>query len=316
MELPRGPAPPSGDPSNADLDAEIGEPEVEELSAAPTDEDGHPPAAAGPPRRRPSETLNRLLWAFPAIALAIFVVVAGGAVFAATMVAFSWIGLVELFRMTAAAKPFQLVAFAATAGMIIAAELGDSFQMVLAGVAFFPVLVASASRRESLRNITISIAVTIFAIIWIGLPFAHAVLLRGLPDHGAALVIDVLVATFVADTFAYLGGRAVGQRPLAPLISPNKTVEGLAIGILGGTLGFWIAGLYQDWLSGTDALLLGFCIALIAPLGDLFESMIKRDLDFKDSGAVFGPHGGMLDRLDAVMFTIVGAYYLSLAIVY
>jgi phosphatidate cytidylyltransferase len=159
-------------------------------------------------------------------------------------------------------------------------------------------------------------AVTVFAIVWIGLPFAHAVLLRDLPDHGGALLIDVLVATFLADTCAYIGGRMFGQRPLAPSISPNKTVEGMVVGIVGGTLGFWIAALYQDWLSGTDALLMGFFVASLAPAGDLFESMIKRDLAIKDSGRLFGPHGGLLDRLDAVLFTVVAGYYLSLAIVY
>jgi phosphatidate cytidylyltransferase len=207
------------------------------------------------------------------------------------------------------------VAFATVAGMIIAAHFGDSFQMVLVGVAFFPVMLLSAMNRESLRNVTASMAVTVFAIVWIGVPFAHAVLLRDIPDHGAALLVDVLIATFLVDTCAYVGGRMLGERPLAPRISPNKTVEGLVVGIVGGTAGFWFAGLYQDWLSGTDALLMGVCIALLAPLGDLFESMIKRDLDVKDAGNVFGPHGGLLDRLDAVLFTVVAGYYLSLAIV-
>jgi phosphatidate cytidylyltransferase len=177
------------------------------------------------------------------------------------------------------------------------------------------VMLVAAMARDSLRNVTASMAVTVFAIVWIGVPFAHAVLLRDLPDHGAALLVDVLVATFLVDTCAYAGGRMLGERPLAPRISPNKTVEGLVVGIVGGTAGFWFAGLYQDWLSGTDALLMGICIALLAPLGDLFESMIKRDLDVKDAGSVFGPHGGLLDRLDAVLFTVVAGYYLSLAIV-
>jgi phosphatidate cytidylyltransferase len=258
----------------------------------------------------------RVLWAVPLIVLAITVIVAGGGIFAATMVGFAIVGMAEFFRMTRRARPFELVAFAAAAGMIFAAHFGDSFQMVLAGVAFFPVLLGFAIARGSLRNVTYSLAVTVFAIVWIGIPFAHAVLLRDLPDHGAALLVDVLVATFLADTCAYLGGRLFGRRPLAPLVSPGKTVEGLAIGIVGGTAGFWFAGLYQDWLSGTEALLMGFCIALIAPLGDLFESLIKRDLDVKDSGTVFGPHGGLLDRLDAVLFTVVAGYYLSVWIVY
>jgi len=178
------------------------------------------------------------------------------------------------------------------------------------------VLVGFALARESLTNVTWALAATVFAVVWVGLPFAHAVLLRDLPLHGAALLVDVLVATFFTDTFAYVGGRMFGQRPLAPMVSPNKTIEGLGIGILGGVLGFWLAGLYQDWLSGPEALLFGLCIALLAPLGDLFESMIKRDLDVKDTGRMLGPHGGLLDRLDAVMFTVVAGYYLALAIVY
>ena len=77
------------------------------------------------------------------------------------------------------------------------------------------------------------IAATIFGIVWIGLPFAHAVFLRELP-HGDGLLIDVLVATFLGDTGAYLVGRAWGRHKLAPDISPNKTVEGLAGGLAGG----------------------------------------------------------------------------------
>ena len=101
-----------------------------------------------------------------------------------------------------------------------------------------------------------------------------------------------------------------------PNLSPNKTVEGLVFGFVGGTMGFWFAGLYQDWLSGFDALVMGVCIAALAPVGDLFESLVKRDLKIKDSGRVFGPHGGLLDRLDALLFTIVVGYYLAVAFVY
>ena len=87
-------------------------------------------------------------------------------------------------------------------------------------------------------------------------------------------------------------------------------------GFLIGTMAFWFAGLYQDWLSGVDALILGAAVAAIAPVGDLFESMIKRDAGTKDTGRLFGPHGGALDRLDAVLFTVVVGYYLSLQLVY
>jgi phosphatidate cytidylyltransferase len=317
----RRPRPESQEPPLHPESQELEEPAEPPLEERPPEEEideyAFDPGEPGPPAPRPrrGETLARVLWAIPAIALAITVIVLGGEIFTAAMIGFACIGLIEFFRMIPRARPFQAVAFATVAGMIAAAHFGDSFQMVLVGVAFFPVMLVAAMARDSLRNVTASMAVTVFAIVWIGVPFAHAVLLRDLPDHGAALLVDVLVATFLVDTCAYAGGRMLGERPLAPRISPNKTVEGLVVGIAGGTAGFWFAGLYQDWLSGTDALLMGICIALLAPLGDLFESMIKRDLDVKDAGSVFGPHGGLLDRLDAVLFTVVAGYYLSLAIV-
>jgi phosphatidate cytidylyltransferase len=129
-------------------------------------------------------------------------------------------------------------------------------------------------------------------------------------------LIDVLVATFLGDTFAYFGGRFYGRTPLAPRISPNKTLEGLVAGFLGATVTFWFAGLYQDWLTGVHALLLGAVVGLAAPVGDLFESMIKRDLEVKDTGRLFGPHGGVLDRLDAVLFTVPAVYYAAVALGY
>jgi phosphatidate cytidylyltransferase len=107
-----------------------------------------------------------------------------------------------------------------------------------------------------------------------------------------------------------------GTHRIAPLISPNKTLEGLIGGFVIGTMGFWFAGLYQDWLSGLDALAIGAAVAATAPVGDLFESMVKRDLGRKDSGALLGPHGGLLDRLDAVLFTVVVGYYLAVWLVY
>lgn len=266
-------------------------------------------------RRLTSETTARVLWAIPWVVFAIFVIAVGGPVFAAAMVAIGWGLLIEFHRMTARARPFQLVAFATVAAMIVAAHFGDSFQILLVGVAFFPVMLGFAIARPSLHNVTWAMAVTVFGVVWIGLPLSHAVLLRDIPEHGGALLVDVLVCTFFTDTFAYIGGRMFGQHPLAPTVSPNKTIEGLAIGIAGGVLGFWLAGLYQDWLSGPQALLMGLCIAVLAPMGDLFESAIKRDLDVKDTGRMLGPHGGLLDRLDAVLFTVVAGYYLALAIV-
>jgi phosphatidate cytidylyltransferase len=275
-------------------------------------DDGEPPKK----KRIRSETIARILWALPWIAVVVTIAIVGGELFAAAMIGFACVGIFELFRMTRDAQPFLITAFVVAAGLVVAAFYGDQYDMMIALVAGVPLIFISAVARPDRAGITISIAVTLLGIVWIAVPFAHAVLLRELPEHGAALLVDVLVATFVADTAAYAGGRMFGRHRLAPALSPNKTLEGLAFGFVGGTAGFWFAGLYQDWLPGVDALIMGMVVALLAPVGDLFESMIKRDLAIKDSGTIFGPHGGLLDRLDAVLFTIVAGYYVSVALVY
>jgi phosphatidate cytidylyltransferase len=226
------------------------------------------------------------------------------------------IGLREFFLMAADSRPLQAAGFAAVPAMIVAAHFGDSFQVLMVAAASFLLLFALSAWRKDREGITVSMAITVLGVIWLGIPFVHAVLLRDLPDHGGALLIDVLVGTFATDTAAYATGRLFGNHRITPRLSPNKTLEGLIGGFVIGTMAFWFAGLYQDWLSGTDALIMGACVAAIAPVGDLFESMVKRDLGIKDTGNIFGPHGGLLDRLDAVLFTIVVGYYLSVAFVY
>ncbi|MGH2923131.1 MAG: phosphatidate cytidylyltransferase, partial [Solirubrobacterales bacterium] len=263
-----------------------------------------------------SETTARVVVAIPWVVFAIAIVGIGGDVFALAMVALGVVGLREFFRMAASIRPIVLPGYAAVAAMVIAAHFGDSFQILLAFAALLPVAFLFAAVRRSHEMITASIAFTVLGVAWMGLGFSHAVLLRDLPTHGAALLIDVLVATFLSDTAAYGAGRLFGTRRITPRISPNKTLEGLIGGFAGGTMGFWFAGLYQDWLPGVDALLMGMVVAAVAPIGDLFASMIKRDLQVKDTGAMFGPHGGLIDRLDAVLFTVVAGYYLSVAFVY
>jgi phosphatidate cytidylyltransferase len=200
-------------------------------------------------------------------------------------------------------------------GIVLAAYLGDtSTILMMMAVPFLIFFVVGVIRKER-SGVTESIAFSLLGLFWLALPLAHAILLRDLPEHGAGLLVDVLIGTFAADTAAYLIGRMFGSRKLAPRLSPNKTVEGLVGGVLVGILAVWAAGLYQDWLSGFDALILGAAVALVAPVGDLFESMIKRDLGTKDTSSVFGAHGGVLDRLDAVLFTVVVGYYVALALV-
>jgi phosphatidate cytidylyltransferase len=286
--------------------------------------DGPPPEPKRPPRpprkRRRSkgsgETAKRILFATPWIVVTIAITVAGGIVFTLAMVAVGALCLREFFGLTEELRPIQRAGYAAVPALILAAHFGTSFNVLLILAAVFAVLFLFGADRHHRDGITVSMGVTLLGIVWIGIPLVHAVLLRDLPDHGAALLVDVLVGTFATDTGAYAIGRMFGSHKIAPSLSPNKTLEGLLGGFLIGTMAFWFAGLYQDWLSGVDALIIGAAVAAIAPVGDLFESMLKRDLGKKDTGTIFGPHGGILDRLDAVFFTVVVGYYLAVALVY
>jgi phosphatidate cytidylyltransferase len=267
------------------------------------------------PRER-SDLGARVLSALPAIAFAIAIVYYGGLVFALGVLVLAIVALGELYTMMARVRPVNLAGFLAVTGMVLAALYGEPRHVVMVLVGAFPVAFYLSFLRPRREHVSWALAVTFFGILWIGLPIVHAVLLRELGDHGDGLIIDVLVATFLGDTAAYFGGRMYGRRPLAPVISPNKTVEGLVAGVLGGTLAFWFAGLYQDWLSGTDALLMGLLVSVAAPVGDLFESLVKRDLGVKDTGRLFGAHGGVLDRLDAALFAIVVGYYAAVGFGY
>ena len=258
----------------------------------------------------------RILYALPAIAFAIFIVYQGGVVFAVGALLLGLLCLHELFEMYARVRPVRLAAFLALIGLAAAASFGGERQVLLALVAFFPLLfligVATPAGRGP--SLTASMSLTALGVTWIGLGIAFAILLRDL-DHGGGLVLAVLLGTFVGDTAAYLGGRIVGRRPLAPAVSPNKTVEGLAIGFAFAVFTVWWYGLGSTWMGGQRGALLGVAVALAAPLGDLFESKVKRDAGTKDTGSLFGPHGGVLDRLDAALFALVAGYWVWLAVV-
>jgi phosphatidate cytidylyltransferase len=269
------------------------------------------------PARRPrrdaprSELAGRVLVAIPAVAYAIVIIALGEYWFALGILPLAIIAIGELFDLYEDAEPVRLAGFIGVVALILAAYFGDGFHVLLTLLAFFPVLFAITLAQQKAGFL--GMAVTVFGVVWIGVALAHGVLLRDLP-HGGGIIVDILVGTFVGDSGAYIGGRWFGRRKLAPAISPNKTMEGLAIGMVTALLATWLAGTYQDWLSGSDALLLGLGVALAAPLGDLFESFIKRDAGTKDTGTLFGPHGGALDRLDAVLFTAVVGYYIWLAL--
>ncbi len=259
-----------------------------------------------------SDVGARIAAAVPLAILAIVLVAVGGWIFAIGLFVFGVIALRELFTMFERLGPPITAGLIALAVLIVAAKTGGPPRLLLGIVISLP-LVFLISLASSQRSTLPGLGIVMLGLVWFGLAFAHGVMLRDLP-HGSAIVFLVVIATWLCDTGAYFGGRAFGKRPLAPSISPAKTVEGLLIGIFTGTAAAWLTGLYFDWLTGVDALILGVCVALVAPLGDLFESFVKREAGVKDSGTIFGAHGGVLDRLDAVAFSIVAGYYVWMAL--
>ncbi|MGH9177576.1 MAG: phosphatidate cytidylyltransferase [Acidimicrobiales bacterium] len=161
---------------------------------------------------------------------------------------------------------------------------------------------------------TVNVAVTLFVFLWVGVLGSYAALLLALPDReGIAFLLGAIVATAAHDIGALFFGSQMGSRPLAPEISPNKTVEGLMGGMASAVFAsvLLVGALpgIHPWTSG-KALALGLMVAVVAPLGDLCESMLKRDLGVKDMGSLLPGHGGVLDRFDALLFVLPATYYL------
>jgi phosphatidate cytidylyltransferase len=273
-------------------------------------------AAPAPPRRR-SDLLARVFVGVPAAVLAIVFVDIGGVGWMLLMAILSCACLAELYRMLPGWRPVPAVGFLVAVAMCVAARYGTLADVLGAALAAAPLTFLAILARGQTTDATVSIASTLLGIFWIAFAFALAVLLREIPQHGVGkgILIDVMVGTFIGDTAAYLGGRLFGRHPLAPTISPNKTIEGLGCGALASIVAVVVAGLYQEtWLPHGTALLLGVAVAILGPMGDLFESLIKRDAGAKDAGNMFGAHGGALDRLDAIIFTVVVAYFIAIHI--
>ena len=144
---------------------------------------------------------------------------------------------------------------------------------------------------------------------YLGAALAYGVLLRGIED-GVLWLSLALATAFVVDTSAYLAGKALGKHRMAPRISPGKTWEGAAAGLLGGVLAFLVlASLLSLSLATWKAVLLGIAVGLAAQAGDLLESALKRANNAKQSGRLMPGHGGVLDRLDSVVLNLVLVYY-------
>jgi phosphatidate cytidylyltransferase len=229
--------------------------------------------------------------------------------------------LVALHEFAALIRPLRPVILGGYLGallMLLGAELGG-YEWALGGVlATLLVTFVLHAVAETRQPPTVAIGSTVLGTIWIALGLAHIVLLRELDSHGRLAVFTVLLAVWAADTLALFAGKLLGRHKLAPVMSPGKTWEGFVAGTLGAVAVSFFA-LYEDrdeFLTIWQAVVLGLVVAVAGVLGDLFESAVKRDMQVKDSGRLLGGHGGVLDRIDALLFAAPAAFYLVLAFGY
>jgi phosphatidate cytidylyltransferase len=223
------------------------------------------------------------------------------------------LALHEYWLMARQLRPLAPAGYIGVVLGLVGAELGGA-QWLLGGLLVTLVFAfALKAISETRQAATTAIGATALGALWIGAGLGSLILLRALPTHGRLALITVLLAVWAGDTFAYLGGRLLGRHKMAPATSPGKTWEGFVFGTAATVFVVFDAFYKKDVLSIEHSLILGVVIALAAPLGDLFESLLKRDAGVKDSGKLLGGHGGMLDRLDAFLFAAPAAYWCILA---
>ena len=232
------------------------------------------------------------------------------------LVAVATVGaLHEYWLMARALAPLSLAGYVGAVLALVGAQLSGVGWM-LGGVLTTLVLafvlkVISEARAAA----TAAISSTLMGALWIGGGLAFLLLLRHLPTHGRLALYTVLLAVWAGDTLAYLGGRLVGRHKMAPSTSPGKTWEGFVFGTAATVFVAFVALYKSHFLTIPQSIVLGVVLAVAGPLGDLFESLLKRDAGVKDSGTILGGHGGMLDRLDAFLFAAPAAYFTILAFV-
>ena len=258
--------------------------------------------------------LSRVAVAAAGLPIVVFSAYYGGWFLAALVLLAALLALHELYRMGRSLRPLVLAGYGAAVAAVLGAQLGGGVWMLGGFLLAFPLAFLFAAVAETRQSATVAMATTVLGAGWIGLGLGNLVLIRDLPIYGRLSIITVLLTVFVADTFAYVGGRLAGRHKMSPVVSPGKTWEGFIAGVVGGVLTTWIA-LYEEDLftESWEPFVFGGVIVLAAVLGDLFESMVKRDLGAKDSGHVLLGHGGVLDRVDSLLFAAPAAYFALLA---
>jgi len=303
----------------------------EETRQTPSEADVRPEESSshltGPTSSPRSRTLHRFLKAgiLPRLAVILvgvpclyFITLRGGLFFLVLADLIILLGLREFYVLMRAKgyQPFEALGyFCALAISWYAWRQGTGVPLILTG-SLLLIMVRELFRQDMSKSLA-HIAVTIFGIMYIGWMGSHLVMLRQLPatlgldDHiGARLVFFAALLTWATDTGAYLCGVAFGRHKLIPRISPKKTVEGAVGGLLAaGFCGWLCARGLTPFLTPLASTVVGLVVGVMAQLGDLVESMIKRDAGIKDTAELIPGHGGVLDRFDSLLFTVPVLYY-------
>jgi phosphatidate cytidylyltransferase len=296
-----------------------------------------------PPARAPSrgDLPARLLTAAVLVPSVIYVIALGGLVYLAVVVLFVLQGQREFYRLIEDKGAHPIVSYGLVAGaaLPIVAYLGNEYHATLILIATLLAVMVRSVGRAQIAEALVSISGTFFGVCYVGWLLSHAIVLRNFhraatakygaaeverlqiaPEVGIFFMLFCLVAVVWSDAGAYFAGRAWGRRKLAPRISPGKTVEGAIGGVLAGTGGGLVTKALFDvfWptlsvsLGWAAAAALALVIAVVAIVGDLVESLLKRDARQKDAGTLLPGMGGVLDRIDSPLLGIPVTYYLLL----
>jgi len=265
-----------------------------------------------------SGVFSRVLVALVGLPVVLGMVWLGGWWLFGLVAASAVIAVHEFVTMARPLRPLAPAAYVGTILALVGAQEGGVVWMLGGFLTVFLVAFALNAVAETRAPSTAAIGATVLGAAWIGFGLGHLVLLRRMHDEPRVLAFTVLLTVFAADTFAYFGGRLIGRHKLAPTLSPGKTWEGFAVGsIVGMFVSFVALYAYRDhYLQMWQAVILGLVVVLAAAAGDLFESMLKRDMQVKDTGRLLGGHGGVLDRVDALLFASAAAFYLVLGFNY
>lgn len=266
--------------------------------------------------------MNRLFVALIGIPILVFILLNGGLPLLIFSNLIILIGLYEFYRMAelGGKKPFKILGY--IGGMLIPNLLYFNYPKNIEVSMIFPlvlILLGTMGMRVLKNKVEESsdcVGITILGVMYVSILFSHLILMSKLPNGGKWL-LAVQILVWVCDSFAYFTGISMGRKFFKngfSVISPKKSVEGSIGGIVFTMLTLYLMNKYVGLITGEYSfyiiIILGLAISILAQIGDLGESMFKREFKIKDSGKLLGEHGGILDRFDSILFVVPTVYYI------